>query len=186
MSAQQPQESVTIDVAQPPNDGQQTREPPINSRFVSVVNRYKETLLDRPIRYDVLSIIFTIFVFIGGLVGYLTSASVVSLVSGTIFAILLATGTYFEGAHRNPYPLLITLFGLAGLMLYRFVQTFKFMPAGFIGLVTSIMIARHCFLIYQKRQSSSSSAAAAAAADPAQQPAASAEQPLADQQNSSG
>lgn len=141
-------ESVTITTSQDEPQQQQRRAPPLLSK----VNR---SLLERHIQYDPLSIIFTILVFAGGVAGYVTKESVVSLVSGTIFALLLAVGTYFEGARKNPYPLLVTLFALGAAMLYRYVQSYNFWPAGLIGLLTLIMFARHCYLIYLKRQSSS-------------------------------
>lgn len=149
-TADQPEESVTIDVA-----GGQARnqEPRVGSRFVAAVNRYKDNLRDRPIRYDILSIIFTILIFIGGLVGYINKGSVPSLVSGTIFTILLAFSTYLEGARKNPYPLLITLIALSAIMLWRYIESMNFQPAGLIGLLTVIMLARHCYLLYTRKRS---------------------------------
>lgn len=164
---QQQEDTVRIEVS-----GQ---EPKVTSRLLTRVNQYKESLLERPIRYDIISIIFTILILAGGIVGYVTAESTASLVSGVIFAILLAMGTYLEGARRNPYPLLVTLVSLLGLMIWRYTKQYVFMPAGLISLLTIIMIIRHCYLIYLRNRSQTPPATAVptasvtgdSAADPA-------------------
>ena len=74
-----------------------------------------------------------------------------SLIFGVVFAFFIAVGTFFEGARRNPYPLLAALLGLAGVMIYRYTQNYVFMPAGLIAVLTIIMFVRHCYLLYLKK-----------------------------------
>ena len=118
--------------------------------FRGNLSRY---VLQRPIQYDIVSILFTLLVFAGGIYGYLSKGSSASLISGTLFAILLAFGTYFEGSRKNAYPLIVVLLILTATMAYRFSLTSKFMPAGLMAALSFIMLSRHCFLLYlRKRQ----------------------------------
>lgn len=116
-------------------------------------------IMQRPIKYDPILILFVLFILATGIIGYVSAGSTASLVAGVIFAILLAFATYFEGARKNPYPLLVVSIVLAGVMIYRFTKSLdpedpfaKFWPAGVIGLVTLIVFARHLFILYLKRQ----------------------------------
>lgn len=107
-------------------------------------------------RFDPISIAFALLVFIGGIIGYVSKQSSVSLIAGTIFFILLAAATFVEGSRKNPYPLLLTLAVLGGMMAYRYGQSGTFMPSGLVAALAIIMIARHSYLIYLRRQPVSS------------------------------
>lgn len=61
---------------------------------------YKYGIFKRQIRYDPLSAVFAVLVFIGGLVGYFTKQSIASLIAGTIFALLIGICTYIDGARK--------------------------------------------------------------------------------------
>lgn len=61
---------------------------------------YKYGIFKQRIRYDPISIVFAILIFIGGLIGYLTKQSTPSLVAGTIFALLIGIFTYVDGVRR--------------------------------------------------------------------------------------
>lgn len=51
-------------------------------------------------RFDPVSIVFTISILALGIFGFITKGSTVSLVSSTIFAIFLGAATYFEGTRK--------------------------------------------------------------------------------------
>lgn len=142
--------TVTIDVAT--NDDPQQVGERTASVFNDKMSKYSRGLLERHIRYDPLLIIFAISLLVAGIIAYTTKNSVMSLVFSTIFAILIAVGTYFEGARRNPYPVIVVLFVLGTYMFYRYFKSLNFMPSGLIALLTTIMFARHCYLIYLRRQ----------------------------------
>lgn len=61
---------------------------------------YKYGIFKRQIKYDPLSIVFAILVFIGGLIGFIAKQSTPSLVAGTIFALLIGIFTFVDGARR--------------------------------------------------------------------------------------
>lgn len=105
-----------------------------------------------PLRFDPVAILFALLVFVGGLIGYITKNSSQSLVAGTIFAFLIAVGIYYDGARRNPFPLLTTLLSLAGVMFWRYSDKWAFMPSGLITLLAALLFARHTYLLYLRGQ----------------------------------
>jgi uncharacterized membrane protein (UPF0136 family) len=139
------QESVTIEVPSQANQNSQANN---ESKF----GRLKNILLIRPVQYDIITIIFALVIFAGGVYGYLSKGSTYSLVASTIFAILLGFGAYFEGSRKNPYPLLVVLVFLEAGFAYRYFGNMKFMPSGLFALLTVIMLARNCYIIYVRRQ----------------------------------
>lgn len=158
-SREQTQESVTIEVSssqQPPPVG----EAPVGARFLSAVDRCKDGLLKRPIQYDIISIIFTLVILGGGIYAYISMESTASLVASFICALLLAVGTYFEGSRKNPYPLLVVLLFIGIMFSYRYYSSGKFMPSGLFTLLTVIMLGRHCYLLWLKRDQESTTISA--------------------------
>lgn len=159
MSSEQPNpQAVTLEVDISSSTDQQRRqpqaEPQVDSTFLKSLTRVRDSMLDRPIQYDILSIIFSILILLGGLIGYFTKGSVPSLISGIVFFVLLAIGTYLEGARKFAYPLIVTLIALGAMMLWRYTQTYNFLPAGLFALLTFIMLLRHCYIVYLRRQNS--------------------------------
>lgn len=102
-------------------------------------------------RFDPIAIVFTVLVFAGGVVGYITKQSTSSLVAGTIFAVLLAATTFLEGSRKNPYPLLVVLLSIGLVMGYRYSLNLVFMPSGLVALLAVIVFARHSYLLYLRR-----------------------------------
>lgn len=134
---------------------QQANEPQVDSRIFSTLTKFKNDLLDRPIQYDIISILFTLSVLIGGLIGYFSKESLPSLISGIIFFVLLAAGTYLEGSKKNAYPLIFIILVFGILMVWRYSKSQSFLPAGLFAVLSLIMLLRHSYLIYLRRQQSS-------------------------------
>lgn len=116
-------------------------------------NSLKYTFLRRHMQFDPLMIVFTILILVGGLIGYFTKGSTASLTAGIIFFILLAVSTYIEGTRKIPWPLILTLLALGIMMFYRYTVSGNFMPSGLVALFTLLMLVRHGYLIYLRRQS---------------------------------
>lgn len=74
--------------------------PQVETQAEAGSSGYKYGIFKRQIKYDPLSIVFAILVFIGGLIGFITKQSTPSLVAGTIFAILIGLFTFIDGARR--------------------------------------------------------------------------------------
>jgi uncharacterized membrane protein (UPF0136 family) len=91
---------------------------------------------------DYISFAFAALVATGGLVGYLKSASIVSLISGVGSGALLAYGAYQVSYYNNCSVLLGTSCILAVLMGFRFYTSQKFMPAGLVFILSALMILR--------------------------------------------
>nr|XP_020446973.1 transmembrane protein 14C-like isoform X1 [Monopterus albus]XP_020446974.1 transmembrane protein 14C-like isoform X1 [Monopterus albus] len=82
----------------------------------------------------------------GGIVGYMKAGSVTSLVAGLLFGLLAAVGAYL--ASQNPKNVWLSLGNaatsgtLAVVMGLRFLNSWKFMPAGLMTLVSGLMMAK--------------------------------------------
>lgn len=113
-------------------------------------------ILKRPMRFDPISVVFTILVLAAGIIGFVNKGSVMSVVSGSIFAALLAVGTYLEGARKNPLPLILTLFALASLMLWRYSKSPNYFPTALIAALACLLLARHSYMLYLRRRPASS------------------------------
>lgn len=85
--------------------------------------------------------IYGITVAIGGLAGYLTADSLASLIAGSLCgAVLFASGLgiYRSSAVAYVTGLLISLV-LALFFCVRFVQSYKFLPAGLMGIFSTLV-----------------------------------------------
>lgn len=139
-------ESVTINLPGETRNSHPSRQQSIEEKM----RKHSETIQMRHMRYDPLMIAFTVAVLLGGIAGYVMKGSVPSLVSGISFGLLLGAFTYLEGAFKNPYPLIATLCVLGGVMFHRYIDGFKFIPAGLISLLAFILVARHLYLLKLK------------------------------------
>ena len=86
--------------------------------------------------------IYIVLLVVGGLIGFLKAKSQVSLIMSAAFAAALslcAAGIIFQ-----PYVADILLAALLVVFAMRLVKTKKFMPAGFMLIITIIALAlRH-------------------------------------------
>ena len=118
----------------------------------SVANNKINRLFGLTVPFDVLSVLLGFIVISGGLVGYLKAGSIPSLVAGLVFGILIFIGSYFSSRDAtNVYPLLVTCVILFGLMAWRFLKSYKFMPAGLVASLSGIMILRYIYIIVLNR-----------------------------------
>jgi len=85
---------------------------------------------------------YAFLVSTGGVIGYLKSASLPSLLSGGIFGSLLFLSSYFM-FKKKVYGYFGALFlsvGLEAFFTWRFAKTLKFFPAGMLGLISLAVI----------------------------------------------
>ncbi len=82
--------------------------------------------------------IFGLLIALGGLMGYVKSGSQASLISGSLFGIILIGCAYFisKGKIAAQYTALASTFLLDGIFTYRFAKTLHFFPAGFLSLAS--------------------------------------------------
>eukprot|EP01121_Diplochlamys_sp_Union-15-3_P011054 TRINITY_DN3171_c0_g3_i8.p1 TRINITY_DN3171_c0_g3~~TRINITY_DN3171_c0_g3_i8.p1 ORF type:complete len:103 (-),score=11.78 TRINITY_DN3171_c0_g3_i8:27-335(-) len=89
-----------------------------------------------------INLIGAILVGLGGLVGYIKSGSLPSLGAGLTFAILIAIGDVLKGSEKTNFWtkfVFVTWAILALLMGFRFVSSWKFMPAGLMTVISITM-----------------------------------------------
>ncbi|XP_065890752.1 transmembrane protein 14A-like [Dysidea avara] len=92
---------------------------------------------------DVLSYLYGIVIFIGGLIGYFKAGSIMSLVSSTVIFSLVMFGAYLSGqTPRNVNVLLSVCIFVSVFMGFRFYKTSKFFPAGFVALLSILQVIR--------------------------------------------
>lgn len=84
---------------------------------------------------------FGIIVMFGGLIGYLTANSLISLFAGTISGAVLVAGGM--GLIRNSviaYYVSLVATGLLTLFFaYRYVGSYKMMPSGMMGILSLVV-----------------------------------------------
>jgi uncharacterized membrane protein (UPF0136 family) len=82
--------------------------------------------------------VYIVLLLVGGLMGFLKAGSKVSLITSTLFAVLLAL---FAGGILRWAPGADVLLGvLLVVFVMRYVKTKKFMPAGFLIVLTVLAL----------------------------------------------
>ncbi|XP_044075946.1 transmembrane protein 14C-like isoform X2 [Siniperca chuatsi] len=86
---------------------------------------------------------YAVLVSAGGITGYVKAGSVTSLAAGLLFGLLAAVGAYL--ASQNPTNVWLSLGtsgALAVVMGLRFLNSWKFMPAGLMTLASGLMLVK--------------------------------------------
>ncbi|XP_031721331.1 transmembrane protein 14C-like [Anarhichas minor] len=79
----------------------------------------------------------------GGIIGYVKAGSVTSLAAGLLFGLLAAVGAYLASQNpKNVWLSLGTSGTLAVVMGLRFLNSWKFMPAGLMTLLSGLMLVK--------------------------------------------
>ena len=91
---------------------------------------------------------YGILTFLGGVIGFVLSSSLMSLVMGSIFGILLILSgvlIYKKRVYASYSAIVLSLL-LAGFFIPRFIKTMHFFPAGLMALCSLVIVS---FLILQ-------------------------------------
>ncbi|MFQ5751936.1 MAG: TMEM14 family protein, partial [bacterium] len=85
-----------------------------------------------------LVLIYGILVIVGGILGYVKSKSVPSIISGSIFGVLIVGSSLlmFKAIALGSYAALVLSVFLAVLFGFRFKVSRKFMPAGLMIILS--------------------------------------------------
>lgn len=93
------------------------------------------------------TLVYSLFVILGGLMGYIKAHSLPSLVMGSIFGLLLLVCAIalFRDSVLGHFSAIALGFILLIFFCYRFFQTYSFMPAGLmvvlsVGLLVVLML----------------------------------------------
>jgi len=86
--------------------------------------------------------IYALLVFGGGVIGYITAGSDASLIMGGSFGVLLfLCGISMNQGHSWGYWISLALSGVLFTFFgFRFIQAYKFMPSGLMGILTLIVV----------------------------------------------
>ncbi|MFQ5865498.1 MAG: TMEM14 family protein [bacterium] len=85
---------------------------------------------------------YGILVLVGGILGYVKSQSLPSIISGGIFGLLIIASAILmlKGMAVGTYSALVISVFLAAFFLYRFIGSHKFMPAGLMIILSLISV----------------------------------------------
>ncbi|KAH3697006.1 transmembrane protein 14C-like [Dreissena polymorpha] len=95
---------------------------------------------------DIVGFSYAVAVAAGGIVGYVKSASLPSLAAGLTFGSLAALGAY--QTTQNPADVKVSLgtsATLMALMGYKFYNSQKFMPAGFVATLSLLVLMKSLY-----------------------------------------
>lgn len=83
---------------------------------------------------------YAVLVLVGGIMGYVKAQSVASLVFGSISAVLLGISSFLllQGKQLGFYLGLLLTIVLGAFFAYRFVLSYKFMPAGLMVILSLV------------------------------------------------
>lgn len=92
---------------------------------------------------DIVAYAYAFAVALGGIIGFATAGSVMSLVAGLVFGGLACIGAYQTSQNPKNYYLSLGVAGvLTGVMGYRFARSLKIMPAGLVTILSIGMCIR--------------------------------------------
>ncbi|KAL3055518.1 hypothetical protein OYC64_018232 [Pagothenia borchgrevinki] len=92
---------------------------------------------------DWIGFIYAALVTTGGLIGYFKAGSLASLSAGLLFGLLAAVGAFLASQNpKNVWLSLGTSGTLAVVMGLRFLNSWKFMPAGLMTLASGLMLVK--------------------------------------------
>jgi uncharacterized membrane protein (UPF0136 family) len=93
-------------------------------------------------RASLITALYGLLVFIGGIMGHVKAASTVSLVMGILFGVLLLGASYllYRKQASGAYAALCLLLLLDGFFTFRFLKTFRFFPSGLFALLTLLAL----------------------------------------------
>ncbi len=101
-----------------------------------------------------ITLVYGLLLLAGGVMGHLKAASMASLVTGVGFglvAILLSIGV-FKKSLLSAYFALILTFILDAFFTYRLLLTMKFMPAGLMAIISTLVLIAQALLIKKSVQ----------------------------------
>jgi uncharacterized membrane protein (UPF0136 family) len=86
--------------------------------------------------------VYGLLVLIGGIIGYKTAGSPMSLIAGILSGLpLIGAGiAVAKGNLTGLYVALAMTFALDGFFTYRFAKTLSFMPAGLMSLLSLLVL----------------------------------------------
>lgn len=100
-----------------------------------------------------ITVIYALLVIGGGIMGYVKAGSTTSVVMGSIFGLLLLLSAFGIIAKMTPaayLAILLTLI-LDAIFTYRWLITFKFMPAGLMSIISFVVLIILSVLVKARR-----------------------------------
>ena len=90
----------------------------------------------------IITLLYSLLVLVGGIMGHIKAASTASLYTGVgfgLFGVLLSFGIFKKSLLSAYFAILLT-FVLDAFFTYRLLLTMKFMPAGMMAVISTIVL----------------------------------------------
>lgn len=100
-----------------------------------------------------ITLIYGLIVIAGGIMGYIKASSTASVVMGSVFGFLLllsALGIMGKWTFPAYIAILLTLV-LDAFFTYRWLFSFKFMPAGLMSIISTVVLLILAVLVKARR-----------------------------------
>ncbi|KAG5271567.1 hypothetical protein AALO_G00181490 [Alosa alosa] len=94
---------------------------------------------------------YAVLVTTGGIIGFVKAGSIASLVAGLLFGVLAGVGAYQMSQNSDNFWVLLGTSGiLAAVMGVRFLNSWKFMPAGLVAGASVLVFVKICVCLLCK------------------------------------
>lgn len=105
---------------------------------------------------NIVLVVYTLMIFIGGLIGFIVSGSTASILMSSIFSgAFIFNFVYSKKNPRNGYIVSATLTMTLLLFFFmRFIATYAIMPAGLMLLLSSFVLVLHLYVRKEFQRSS--------------------------------
>lgn len=100
-----------------------------------------------------ITVIYALIVIAGGIMGYIKADSTASLLMGSIFGLLLLLSAIGIITHiyLTAYLAILLTLILDAFFTYRWLITFKFMPAGLMSIISFVVLIILSVLVKSRR-----------------------------------
>ncbi|XP_062394052.1 transmembrane protein 14C-like [Sardina pilchardus] len=101
--------------------------------------------------FDLVGYGYAVLVASGGIIGFVKAGSIASLVAGLLFGVLAGVGAYRMSQNSDNFWVSLGTSGtLAAVMGVRFLNSWKFLPAGLMAGTSVLVFVRICVCLLCK------------------------------------
>ena len=102
---------------------------------------------------DYLGYVYAAMIAGGGLAGYVTAGSVMSLVMGLVMGLLAATGAHRLGSRQDRYVLgLLVSVAMVARFGQAYINTGKMWPSGGVAIASIVMVLRYLYAAFNAQK----------------------------------
>jgi uncharacterized membrane protein (UPF0136 family) len=102
----------------------------------------------------IIQLLYGIIAIVGGIIGYVSAKSTVSLIMGIVSGLIILTAAYmlFQNNFTGVYIALVISLILSIVFAIRFTKSFSFMPSGLMLLLSVISLGFSIYSLTKKSE----------------------------------